>query len=75
MRTEETGKNFNKFYVRSAILQEELFGMVTVHDIVDKGNHPRWTRLPGEFDMKFENIANVFNITQKWMKNNLKKKF
>ena len=43
------------------------------HDIVDEGSHAPWARFLGECgslpeNKKFENIENVFNITQKFIK-------
>ena len=72
MHTEETGKNFNKRYVPSEFLQEQRVDMENVHDIVDESSHPLSPRFEENSKiykyMKFENIENVFNITQKLIK-------
>ena len=74
MRIEEIGKNFNKFCVRSRVLREQRIGMEIIHDIVDEGSHPPFEE-NSEIchNMKFENIENVFNITQTFQNNNLMK--
>ena len=45
--TEETGKSFNKFCVLSGVLQDQRISMGIIHDFVDEGSHPSWTRCPG----------------------------
>ena len=49
MCTEETGKNFNKFFVLSGVLQELRIGMEIILDIVGEGSCPLWAMCPREF--------------------------
>ena len=49
MRTEETGKNFNKCYVFSGILQNQCIDMENVHGMVDESRHSSWARFLEEF--------------------------
>ena len=72
MRTEETGKNSNKCFVRSGVLQEQRFGMcLSMTSSMKAAIHlGRDFQENSEIykNMKFENIENVFNITQKLIK-------
>ena len=68
MLTEETGNNFNEFYVRSGVLQEQRIGMglfmtSSVKAAIHFGRDFEENSETYKY-MKFENIENVFNITQ-----------
>ena len=67
---EEIGKSTNKFHVRSGSLQEQRADTGIVHDIVDERQPPLDFQENSEIykNMKFENTENVFNITQKLIK-------
>ena len=72
MHTEEIGKVCNRYYVLNGILQNQCIDMVNVHGIVDESRHSSWAGflMISEIykNTRFENIENVFNITQKFIR-------
>ena len=72
MHTEEIWEVCNRCYVLNGILQNQSIDMENVHGIVDESSHSSWAGFLKEFGNqqknKFKKIENVFNITQKFIK-------
>ena len=72
MHTEEIGKVSTQFFVLKGIIQNKCIGMVNGHGVVDESRHPSAAKFLKTLEIykntRFENIENVFNITQRLIK-------